>query len=73
LTICLAHSEEKLARIEREASRQQQSPIGKFENFLTASNQQAELDTLRSQLDEVKVRLKAARAEAAKLDQASLY
>ena len=50
-------------------ARQLPSPVGKFETFMTATNQLAELDSLRSQLDEAKLRLKATRTEVAKLDQ----
>ena len=50
-------------------ARQLPSPVGKFETFMTATNQLAELDSLRPQLDEAKLRLKATRTEVAKLDQ----
>ncbi len=74
--ICDFFLEEKLEQLEKETTRrqqQQQTPAAvKFESFLSATNQLAELDTLKSQLTEVKVRLKGARTEVVRLDQVGL-
>ncbi len=74
--ICDLFLEEKLEQLEKETTRrqqQQQSPAAaKFESFLSATNQLAELDTLKSQLTEVKMRLKGARTEVVRLDQVGL-